>query len=129
MAKQVTIPIVGEPLLTSEGVITEVILREPTFDDYLDLGDIVTVARMPDGALFPIENSETLRLYIQKCLVQPKSALQLGAGGARLARAVKGAVLSFFQDDPSAGAPSTTSPTTSSSDAATDASPQTPSVG
>ena len=128
MAKQIKIPVKGEALLTGDGPINEVILREPTFDEYLDIGEPVTLAKTPDGMLFSVENSEVIRRYLQACLVQPKSALQLNQGGMKLAQAVKGAVLGFFHDAPSGGEPSTTSPTTSSSDAATGGSAPTSSV-
>ena len=127
MAKEVRIPVAGG-LLTHGGVVHEVVLREPSYDAYLELGEIVTYGRSPDGTIFPVENGEILRSYIAKCLVQPKDHLALGQGGVKLARAVKGAVLGFFRDEPSAPAPSPTSPTTSSSSASPDASPPTASA-
>lgn len=128
MTKQVRIPVPGS-LVTHQGVVSEVVLQEPSYEDYLELGEITSWGKAPDGTLFTVENGEVLRAYIGKCLVQPKDPLVLGQGGFRLARAVRGAVLGFFRDEPSKDEQSQTSPTTSSSDAAKDASTPTPSAG
>ena len=122
MANEVRIPVLAG-LITHGGIIKEVVLQPPSFDDYIELGDITTWGRTPDKTLFTVENTEVLREYIKRCLVQPKNdPLALGQGGLKLARAVKGAVIGFFQDDSSKDEPSQTSPTTSSSDVAKDAS-------
>lgn len=127
MANEVRIP-VPAGLTTHAGPVFEVVLKPPGFDDYLDLGEIVTWGKAPDGTVFTVQNGEVLRAYIARCLVQPKDPLALNQGGLLLARAVRGAVLDFFRDDTSASEPSPTSPTTSSSDAAKDASTPTPSA-
>ena len=125
MAKEVRIP-VPEGLLTHRGVCTEIVLREPSYDDYIELGEIITLGRAPDGAVFSVDNSEVLRSYISKCLVEPQDPLVLNQGGVKLARAIKGAVLGFFHDEVSATDTSKTSPTTSSSSASPADSPPTP---
>ncbi len=115
--------------LTVHGsVITEIVLREPSFDDYLELGEIISYGKAPDGTIFSVENSEVLRGYFERCLVQPATPLLLAPGGMKLARAVKGAVLGFFRDEPLKDATSPILGTTSSSDAAKDASTPTPSA-
>lgn len=116
MANEVRIP-VPAGLTTHAGPVFEVVLQPPTYDAYLDLGEIVTWGKAPDGTVFTVQNSEVLRSYIARCLVQPKDPLVLNQGGLALARAVRGAVLDFFRDDSSASEPSPTSPTTSSSPA------------
>lgn len=128
MTDLVRIPVPGG-LITHGGAVHEVVLKPPTYDDFLNLGEIETYGRSPDGTVFMVENSETLRAYIAKCLVEPKDPLALNQGGVKLARAVKGAVLDFFRDDASEAAPSPTSPTISSSSANPDASVPTPSAG
>lgn len=125
MTDLVRIPVPGG-LVTHKGVLHEVVLKAPSYDDFLDLGEIETYGRSPDGTVFMVENGETLRSYIAKCLVEPKDPLALNQGGVKLARAVKGAVLGFFRDDVLEAEPSPTSPTTSSSNASPDASPPTP---
>ncbi|UDL95507.1 hypothetical protein LGH83_04600 [Lichenihabitans sp. PAMC28606] len=128
MAKEIRIPVPEG--LVAHGVVThEVILKEPTYEDYLDLGEITTLGKAPDGTLFSVQNSEVLRSYIAKCLVHPKDPIILGQGGLKLARAIKGAVQGFFQDEPSKDEPSPTSPTTSSSDVEKDGSAPTTSAG
>ncbi|WP_158810232.1 hypothetical protein [Beijerinckia sp. L45] len=124
MAKEVRIPW-PKGLVTHRGVCTEIVLREPTYDEYLDLGEIVTYGKAPDGTIFPVENSEVLRSYIARCIVEPKDPLALTQGGVKLGRAVKGAVEGFFRDEPSVTEPLPISQTTSSSNASQDGSPQT----
>lgn len=114
MANEVRIPFPAG-LTTHAGPVFEVVLKPPGYDDYLDLGEIVTWGKAPDGTVFTVQNSEVLRAYIARCLVQPRDPLVLNQGGLALARAVRGAVLDFFRDDTSATEPSPTSPTTSSS--------------
>ena len=118
MAKHVTIPL-AEPLLGHHGAIHKVVVREPTFEDYIDLGgDPYTVARSAEGAAFVVEDAEKVRAYVNRCIVEPTDKLILEKASFRVARAVKEAVLSFFLPEPAAGGASATSPTTSSSPAA-----------
>ncbi len=125
MSDLVRIPVQGG-LITHGGIVHEVVLKPPSYDDFLTLGEIETYGKAPDGTVFMVENGEVLRSYIAKCLVEPKDPLALGQGGMKLARAVKGAVMGFFRDDVSAEEQSQTSQTTSSSSASPAGSPQTP---
>ena len=127
MAQTVKIP-VKPALVGHSGPIVEVVLREPDFDTYLELGDPVTVARAPDGSIFTVENNVVIRTYIERCLVAPKDPLVLEAGGFRLARQLRDAVLGFFRAGPSEAEPSKTSATTSSSAPERDVSTPVPSA-
>ncbi len=120
---------VSPALLGHAGPITEVVLREPDFDTYLELGDPVTIARAPDGSIFQVENNVVIRTYIERCLVAPSDPLLLEAGGFRLARQLRDAVLGFFRAEPSGADASKTSATTSSSPQEKDASTPAPSAG
>ena len=113
-------------IIAPGGPFFEVVLKHPSLDDYFDLGEIVTWGKAPDGTVFTVQNGEVLRAYLSRCLVQPKDPLLLNQGGFTLARQLRNAILDFFRDGDSATAPSPTSPTTSSSDAAKDGSPPTP---
>lgn len=121
MTQTVKIPLFT-PLVGHSGPITEVILKEPDFDTYLELGDPVTIARAPDGSIFTVENNVVIRAYIERCLVAPKDPIILEAGGFRLARQLRDAVLGFFRAGPSEAEASKTSATTSSSAPEKDAS-------
>ncbi len=104
MTGTVKIP-VSPPLMGHSGPIAEVVLREPDFDTYLELGDPVTIASAPDGSVFAVENNTVIRTYLQRCLVSPTDPILLEAGGFRLARQLREAVLGFFRVERSAAAP------------------------
>ena len=127
MSRTVRIPLTPS-LDGHKGPITEVMLREPDFDLYLELGDPITIARAPDGSLFTVENAVVIRAYLERCLVAPTDMLLLGPGGFRLARQLKDTVLGFFRAEPSEADRAKTSATTSSSAPEKDASMPAPSA-
>ena len=88
-----------KPLLSPEGPVNQVVLREPTFDEYLVHGDPYTIAASRGGSPFMVENADVIAQYIKLCLVEPKDPAILSQGKARLAREVKERLLSFFQPD------------------------------
>lgn len=115
MREHVKIPL-KEPLKGPNGVkVHQVVLREPTFDEYLAHDDPYTVMSSREGVPYVIENAETIRTYIHLCLVEPKDPALLSQGGVRLGQLVKRAMLSFFQPDAPVKEVSGTSATTSPS--------------
>ena len=115
MSKTVTIPL-DEPLLGHGEPIREVVLREPSYDDYVACGgEPYSIGQSEEGALFTIEKPEVIWAYARACMVQPKDGLLLAKRSFRVAREVRKAVLGFFRDTGAAAAPSEISPTTSSS--------------
>jgi len=105
----------AKPLVTHNGPLSRIVLREPTFDEFLSFGDPYTVAGSAEGAPFIIENVEVIKQYLTVCLVEPKDPALLSQAGARVAREVKQALLGFFQPAGEAGEDSATSETNSSS--------------
>lgn len=105
------------PLKAPGGPVHEIVMREPTFDEYLTYGDPYTVAGSRDGTPFMVENAEVIGQYIRLCLVEPKDPATLAQGNARLARKVKDAVLGFFRPDDQEDEASVTSQTNSPSEA------------
>lgn len=106
-----------KPIVWHTKTYDRVILREPSFDDVLDLGDLNSVAITPEGTRVIVANNATMREYISRCLVEPKSVEALAQGGARLMLDIKQWLNSFFQlagpvED---GNSSESSPTSSSS--------------
>lgn len=85
------------PLEAPEGKVSRIVLREPTFEEYLSYGDPYTIASTDAGSLFSVENAEVIRRYINLCLVEPKDPAILLQAGASVAREVKNRVLGFFQ--------------------------------
>ncbi len=129
MSPTVRIPL-PEPIPSHKGLIAEIVLRQPSYDDYIACGgEPYSIGESEGGALFTIEKPEVIWAYANTCMVVPSDPLllsQLGAGNWRVAREVRKAVLGFFQASAEASEPSETSPTTSSSSST---SPSTPSDG
>jgi hypothetical protein len=92
------------------GPITTVIVREPTFSEYLQYGDPIIWVPLPSGGAFPSENLDVVSAYMRICVVEP-DALLIEQGGLDLARKLKDAILGFFLPVSEEAAGSTTSPT------------------
>jgi hypothetical protein len=114
MREKVVIPL-REPLRSPHGTVNEIVLREPTFDEYLSFGDPYSIAYTDSGTPFGVENVEVIKHYIGVCLVEPKDPALLQQAGAAVAREVKNKLLGFFQDAAPTVPASATSPTTSPS--------------
>ena len=113
MSRTVTIPL-DTPLIGHGAPIKEIVLREPTFDEYMRIGEPTQIIFLGDSRYIVSELGPVIQDYVAVCLVEPKQPLLLEAGGLRVARAVKEGVLSFFRGDVSKESPSKTSPMTSS---------------
>lgn len=117
MSQTVRIPL-PEPVPSHKGPVTEVVLRQPTYDEYISCGgEPYSIGESEDGALFTIEKPDVIWAYAQACMVSPDPLLlsQLGPGNWTVAREVRKAIMGFFRAPVAASAPSETSPTISSS--------------
>jgi len=126
MSTTARIPL-SEPIPGHKGPIREIVMRQPTYDDYIACGgEPYSIGESEGGALFTIEKPEVIWAYAERCMVEPDANLltQQGPGSWRVAREVRKAILGFFQAPAAASATSETSPTTSSSNST---SPSTPS--
>lgn len=110
----VTIPL-DEPIISHGEPIREVIVREPTFQEYLRIGEPYTIAQTPEGAPLVVENLDAIRGYVEACVIQPKDQLLLEKAGFRVARKLRGTVMSFFLPGGPATEGSLSSPKNSSS--------------
>jgi hypothetical protein len=101
--KKVSIPIEA-PLTGHKGPVREVIVREPTFEEYLRLGDPLIWVPLPEGGMFPTENTAVITEYVKLLVVEPDYLICI-QGGFDLARKIKDTVLGFFLPaaDPAAG--------------------------
>lgn len=126
MPKTVTIPLgEGETLVDHQGTVTAIVIREPCFDDYIELGEPYSIgesdgARPQDGdgdgkVRFAVERPDVIKAYIQRCLVRPADPNLLSQSSARVGRKVRQAVLGFFRDGDEESEASTTSPGSSPS--------------
>lgn len=86
-----------KPLESPHGKVFQIVLREPTYTEYLEHGDPYTIASTEGGALFSVENPEVIKRYINLCLLEPKDPATLLQAGAAVAREVKNRMLGFFQ--------------------------------
>jgi hypothetical protein len=112
--KQVTVPL-RKPLQSPKGPVKQIVLREPTFDEYFLIGDPYSIAYTQSGTGFAVENAENIRRYIDACVVEPEDPAILVQGDALLAKEVKIAMLGFFQPPGEADSDSATSETDSPS--------------
>lgn len=110
MAKERRVPL-SAPIGAHGELVKEVVLREPRASDFFSLGDPFVWAQNADGSMFPVENSEAIRAYLDRCVVSPDPLL-MGQIGLADAMAVKAAMLDFFVQ---ARTTSTTPATSSSS--------------
>lgn len=118
MTKQVRIPVPGG-LFGHGKTFQEVVLREPTFREYLDIGDVIEHISYPNGMRIATVNNVTVDRYLQTCLVEPRDAIVVEQGGLALAKEVREAILGFIHgESPAQSAASPTSAPTSSGDAA-----------
>ncbi len=118
MAKTVTI-VCDTPLEAHEGKkITQIVLREPTMEQYFTHGDPWTIALSEKGIPFSIENGEVISTYVKLCLVEPKDPQLLQQGGIALAKKIKGVILDFFRPGASDSEVSASMPTNSHSGSA-----------
>jgi len=109
--RTVTIPL-DKPIV-GHGVVTKVVMREPTYAEYMEIGDPFLIGVSPGSRIpFVIEDQGVITKYCEILLVEP-DALVVQEGGMALAKAVRQAVKSFFRDGDEAGEASGTSPTSS----------------
>lgn len=104
MSDTVTI-VLKKPIKGPNGlVVANVILREPTFDDVMELGDPYMIAVTQSKVPFQVENTEVIKAYLTLCLVEPKDPALLKQINARTAIEIKDKLLAFFQPDAPASA-------------------------
>jgi hypothetical protein len=96
MAKTVTVKL-SAPITAHDKVISSLTFREPNYNDYIALSDPVILAQNADGSLFPVENGETIRQYVERCLIEVDPLL-LGELPLADAIKIKRAITDFFAD-------------------------------
>ncbi len=115
MSNEKTITVqLDEQITTHQGIVTSVTLRQPTYEDFLEFGEVYSYVRTPGGTIIPSENTEAIRAYIERLVVLPVTPLLLSNASLKTARAIKGAVVGFFLGESSKGEDSEKSPQNSS---------------
>lgn len=104
MAETVTVTL-KKPLRGPNGLeVKAVVVREPMFDDVIELGDPYTIAITATKVPFQVENAEVIRAYLERCIVEPQDPSLLKQVNARTAIEIKDKLLAFFQPDAPASA-------------------------
>jgi len=84
----------NEPLKDHRGVIKKIVLREPKYSDFIDLGMPTTWVSLSDGGGFSQETPSVLGAWIERLAdIDPNF---LGSLCLRDTLALRGAVLGFF---------------------------------
>ena len=89
-----TVPLV-KPIVTHEGNVTEIILREPKGRDFLELGEPWVWTKGPGGESVSTPVPDIINAYVERCVEKPDPVFlaQLGlSDGMR----VRQALLDFF---------------------------------
>lgn len=103
-----------KPIVGHGGVVTKAVVREPTYAEYMQIGDPFLIGLSESRIPFFIEDAAVISKYCEILLVEP-DALIIEQGGMELAKKIRAAVKSFFRDGDEAGEASATSPTSSPS--------------
>lgn len=107
------------PILNGVEAIDSIVLRDPAYRDYMELGEPWYLNFTPDGRPFPVDHEPTIAAYIEKCLVEPKNYLLVSQQcTVRDAKALKAWLGRFFREgvaDPQAQTEGSTTPSPTSS--------------
>jgi hypothetical protein len=98
MAKREAKITLDEPVLWFDKMVREVTVKEPNSALYIELGEPSIWARSASGAVFSIEQPETIRRYLDVALDVDNGSAFLGAIPLSDGRRIKAAFLSFFTD-------------------------------
>lgn len=86
----------SKPLPGHNGPITEIVIREPNCEDLLEFGDPCIYARLEDGTLFPAEDKEAIKRYVNRLV--DLDPLLLGKLSLADGLRIKDTVIGFFID-------------------------------
>lgn len=85
------------PLQGHGKTFTEVVIRPPTFDEYLEFGDPFLWAPAPGSKVpYVIPDNGAIAAYTRAMVIEPADPLILAQGGFELARAIRSEIMRFF---------------------------------
>lgn len=90
-----TVPLV-KPIVTHEGNVTEIILREPKGRDFLELGEPWVWTKGPGGESVSTPVPDVIAAYVERCVDASVPSLILGQLGLSDGMRVRQALLDFF---------------------------------
>jgi hypothetical protein len=88
-----------KPLVGHKGPIDKVVIRPPTFNEYMEHGDPFIWVPLENGTAFASETPEVVSAYAKILVVEPQEKLLLEQGGFPLAKKIRQAIGSFFLPD------------------------------
>ncbi|MGC2774324.1 MAG: hypothetical protein WA418_01670 [Bradyrhizobium sp.] len=77
------------------GMVTKIVLQEPSAPDYFALGDPQTWVRASAGAAL-VDNDAAIKAYTERMIIEPDPLLAMSQMGLLNAIAVKRGILGFF---------------------------------
>lgn len=79
--------------------VTRIVLREPNYRLYAQLGELYTYGRTTEGTEFATARENVIAEYLDRTVVEPDdSAVLQFIDNVKDARALRAALTSFFQD-------------------------------
>lgn len=91
-----TVPL-KRPFAGGGGMVTEVVLQEPTGGDYFLLGHPQTWVKA-SGGMALVDNDQAIKAYAERLIIKPDPLLAMTQMNVLDAIAVKDAILGFFED-------------------------------
>jgi hypothetical protein len=89
---------ISRPVEMHGKIINELVLKEPTGGNYLDLGEPHVIARSPDGSVYAVENEAVIKAYLDRCVEHEHGSVVLRLLGLADSKRVKAALLDFFTE-------------------------------
>lgn len=65
------------PIHVGSDAVSEIVLRDPTLEDYMTLDEPWTWQDTPGGQVVPVDHGPTIALYMKRCLLPPANDLIL----------------------------------------------------
>lgn len=87
-----------KPFPGGDGLVTEIIVQEPSGNDVFALGTPQTWVRAAGGMAL-VDNDQAIRAYAERCIIKPDPLLAMSQMGVLDALAVREAIANFFKDE------------------------------
>ena len=97
MARETKTIQLKKPFEGAKGVISAVVVQEPTAGDFFALGAPQTLVRT-SGGMALVDNDAAIRAYAERLIVEPDPVLAMNNMSVRDAIAVKDAIVGFFSE-------------------------------
>jgi hypothetical protein len=96
MARRTITVKLDEPVQWFNSLIGEIVVKEPTAAQFIEIGDPTIWARSLSGAVFQIEQGDAIKRYMDVCLDVENGGSFLALLPMSEGQKIKGALLGFF---------------------------------